>query len=160
DWPAMAKTDDDPDSHSELTDVLQFMRLLWALVHALDRVSKRMTQELGVTGPQRLVLRVVGLFPGVSAGRLAMILHVHPSTLTGVLRRLCDQRLIARAEHPDDRRCAVLHLTPRGERVNRAHHGTVEAAVARALRGISDRDRAAATRVVAHVTERLTQTRQ
>jgi DNA-binding MarR family transcriptional regulator len=44
-----------------------------------------MIGEVGVTGPQRLVLRVVGLFPGMSAGELATVLRVHPSTLTGVL---------------------------------------------------------------------------
>ena len=64
-----------------LPDVLQFMQLLWAVVHGLDKASKRMSAEIGVTGPQRLVLRVVGLFPGLSAGDLAAILHVHPSTL-------------------------------------------------------------------------------
>src|SRR5688500_14482762 len=91
-----------PD-HRPLPDVLEFMQLLWALVHALDRASKRMNREFGVTGPQRLVLRVVGLMPGVSAGRLASILHVHPSTLTGVLRRLADQRLITRTAASGDR---------------------------------------------------------
>jgi excinuclease UvrABC ATPase subunit len=81
---------------SDLADVLQFMRLLWALVHQLQRRSKRMSIELGVTGPHRLVLRVVGLFPGASAGTLAQILHVHTSTLTGVLQRLARQRLLRR----------------------------------------------------------------
>jgi hypothetical protein len=67
---------------SGLPDVLQFMQLLWAVVHGLERISKRMAGDIGVTGPQRLVLRVVGLFPGMSAGDLATVLHVHPSTLT------------------------------------------------------------------------------
>lgn len=66
---------------TRLPDVLQFMQLLWAVVHGLERTSKRMILDVGVTGPQRLVLRVVGLYPGVSAGELATILHVHPSTL-------------------------------------------------------------------------------
>lgn len=75
----------------DLPDVLHFMRLLWAVVHGLDKASRRMARHVGVTGPQRLVLRVVGLFPGVSAGDVAAVLHVHPSTLTGVLRRLVAQ---------------------------------------------------------------------
>jgi hypothetical protein len=76
----------------ELPDVLQFMQLLWAIVHALQKTSKRMSAELGVTGPQRLVLRVVGLSPGISAGRLAAVLRLHPSALTGILQRLLNQR--------------------------------------------------------------------
>jgi DNA-binding MarR family transcriptional regulator len=77
-----------------------------------------MSGEIGVTGPQRLVLRVVGLFPGMSAGDLATVLRVHPSTLTGVLQRLVDQRLPARANDPGDRRRAILRLTRRGVRAN------------------------------------------
>jgi DNA-binding MarR family transcriptional regulator len=124
------------------------MQWLWAVAHGLERTSKRMGAELGVTGPQRLVLRVVGLFPGMSAGDLAKILHVHPSTLTGVLQRLVAHRLLARADDPRDRRRAVLRLTPRGARANAMRAGTVEHAVARALVGIGARDRAAAIRVL------------
>lgn len=131
------------------------MRVLWALVHALETTSKRMNQEIGVTGSQRLVLRVVGLFPELSAGELAAILHVHPSTLTGVLRRLATHQLLERSAAPDDRRRAVLRLTSGGQRINRARHGTVEAAVDRALRHVTNRDRAAARRVLTAVTRRL-----
>ena len=140
---------------ANLPDVLQFMQLLWAVVHGLERTSKRMTSEIGVTGPQRLVVRVVGLFPGISAGDLAAILHIHPSTLTGVLERLIRQRLIVRVEHPDDRRRAVLRLTALGKRANRAKRGTVESAIADALAGVSDRDRAAARRVLARLADHL-----
>jgi DNA-binding MarR family transcriptional regulator len=140
---------------ANLPDVLQFMQLLWAVVHGLEKTSKRMTSEIGVTGPQRLVVRVVGLFPGISAGDLAAILHVHPSTLTGVLERLVQQRLIVRADHSDDRRRAVLRLTALGKRANRAKRGTVESAIAAALAGVSDRDRAAARRVLARLADHL-----
>jgi DNA-binding MarR family transcriptional regulator len=131
------------------------MQLLWAVVHGLDKTSKRMAKRVGVTGPQRLALRVVGLFPGVSAGDLAGVLHVHPSTLTGVLRRLTGQRLLERVDDPQDRRRAVLRLTTRGARVNAIRHGTVEATVAEALRGTSARDRAATRRVLARLARRL-----
>ena len=83
----------DADVRHQLPDVLQFMQVLWAVVHGLEQTSKRMRGRIGVTGPQRLVLRVVGLFPGLSAGDLATILHVHPSTLTGVIQRLVTQGL-------------------------------------------------------------------
>lgn len=140
---------------ADLPDVLQFMQLLWALVHELERISKRMTTDIGVTGPQRLVLRVVGLFPGLSAGDLAAVLRVHPSTLTGVLQRLVAQRLLARSDDPTDRRRAMLRLTKRGTRVNATRQGTVEAAIALALRGVSDRDRMATKRVLERLAAHL-----
>ena len=131
------------------------MRVLWAVVHALQRTSKRMEQRSGVTGPQRLVLRVVGLFPGISAGALARLLHVHPSTLTGVLHRLGTQGLLTRAASAGDRRRAVLRLTPAGKRVNARRGGTVEAAVERSLRQLGTRDRAATERALAVLASEL-----
>jgi DNA-binding MarR family transcriptional regulator len=117
------------------------MRLLWAVVHGLEKTSKRMVAELGVTGPQRLVLRAVGLFPGASAGDLSALLHLHPSTLTGVLQRLTAQGLVERVSDPVDRRRAVLRLTRVGARTNTATRGTVEAAVGAVLSRTSATDR-------------------
>lgn len=140
---------------SALPDVLRFMQVMWALVHRLDQTSKRMRRQVGVTGPQRLALRVVGLFPGISAGDVATVLHMHPSTLTGVLQRLVAQTLVVRRRDPNDRRRAVLHLTPQGRTVNAASAGTVESAVARTLDGASRHDVAATTRLLARLAHQL-----
>ena len=139
----------------DLPDALQFMQLLWAVAHGLETTSKRMKRAIGVTGPQRLVLRVVGLAPGLSAGQLAAVLHVHPSTLTGIIQRLAAQRLITRRPAAGDRRRAVLRLTPKGAVVNAADYGTVEAAIGTALRGATARDRAAARRVLGQLARHL-----
>jgi hypothetical protein len=71
-----------------LGETIDFLRLIWRVDHALHQASKRMQASLGVTGPQRLVIRIVGRFPGLTAGQLAEILYVDPSTMTGVLERL------------------------------------------------------------------------
>jgi DNA-binding MarR family transcriptional regulator len=114
--------------------VLDFMRDLWAVDHALQRRSKLMRAVLGVTGPQRLVVRLVGRFPGISAGDLAAALHVHPSTLTGVLRRLEESGVIERRSDARDRRRAMFGLTAAGRRIDERTEGTAEAAVRAALR--------------------------
>jgi len=113
--------------------VLEFMRVLWALDHALQKTSKRMETALGITAPQRLVIRILGRFPGMSAGLLAVILHLHPSTLTGVLKRLQVRGLITRRADPRDHRRAVFGLTAKGRSLNVETEGTVEAAVRDAL---------------------------
>jgi DNA-binding MarR family transcriptional regulator len=118
--------------------VLDFMRLLWAVDHGLQSFSKRLEATVGVTGPQRLVIRMVGQFPGISAGDLAHILHIHPSTLTGVLKRLGDRGQIERRPDPEDARRAQFYLTGTGQKLNRMRAGTVEAAVQRALSRLSD----------------------
>lgn len=116
-----------------LGEVLTFMRLLWAVAHGLESTSKRMGAELGVTGPQRLVLRLVAHYSKLSPGDLAGLLHVHPSSLTGVLGRLEQSNLIERRRDPADGRRAILTLTAKGKSLNARRAGTVEEAVRRAL---------------------------
>lgn len=116
-----------------LGPVLEFLRLLWRVDHALQKRSKRMGKELGVTGPQRLVLRLLGRFPGLPAGELATLLHLHPSTLSGILARLESGGLIRRRTDPRDGRRALFGLTERGRTLDSEHAATAEAAVARTL---------------------------
>jgi len=138
-----------------LNTTMEFMRTLWALDHDLQRASKRMSRTLGVTGPQRLVIRVLGAHPGLSAGALAQALKIHPSTLTGILARLVQRRLIERSQHATDARRVVLRLTPRGARVDAARKGTVETTVRRALRRVSEEDLQVVVRVLQTVTRSL-----
>ncbi|MFP2898534.1 MarR family winged helix-turn-helix transcriptional regulator [Corallococcus sp. 4LFB] len=120
-------------AHQQLGEVLEFMRLLWAVDHGLQSTSKRMESTLGLTGPQRLVIRLVGRFPGITAGTLANILHVHPSTLTGVLKRLEKRGLLERKSDPLDGRKALFALTDAGRALDIPSEGTVESAVQRVL---------------------------
>jgi MarR family transcriptional regulator, organic hydroperoxide resistance regulator len=128
-----------------LGKVLDFMRLIWSVDHGLQSLSKRMHASLGLTGPQRVALRVLGRRPGITAGSLARALRVHPSTLTGVLRRLERRGLVRRTRDPEDGRRALLELTPRGRKLDVPSPGTVEAVVSRILSGMPPaRSRAAA----------------
>ena len=119
--------------------VLDFMRLLWAVDHALQTASKRMEASFGVTGPQRLVLRIVGRFPGIAAGRVAEILHVHPSTLTGILKRLEGRGLLQRRSDPRDARRALFSLTGKGKKLDVLRTGVVEQAVRKVLTGAPEK---------------------
>jgi DNA-binding MarR family transcriptional regulator len=114
-------------------ETLRFMRVLWGLVHGLDVRSKWMERNLGITGPQRLVVRLVGREPGVTASALAEALDLHPSTLTGILARLESRGYLVRDVDPSDRRRARFRLTSRGQRIDRERKGTVEATVRRVL---------------------------
>lgn len=118
-----------PAPPPDLGNILEFMRVLWAVDHGLQSSSKRMKNRIGITGPQRLVVRMIGRFPGSSASELSETLHLHPSTLTGIFRRLCDRGVIARTADPRDGRRAQFVLTAAGKAIDRKSSGTVEAAV-------------------------------
>jgi len=120
----------------DLDPVLDFMRLLWRVEHGLQSASKQMEATLGITGPQRLVLRIVTDRPGLSAGELANIVHLHPSTITGILQRLVRKRLIRRERDPQDSRRIRLQSRPAARTFVAASAVTVESAVTSALEGI------------------------
>jgi len=132
----------------QLGKMLDFMRLLWAVDHGLQAGSKRMEAEIGVTASQRLTIRIIGLMPGSAAGVLAEILHLHPSTLTGVLRRLEERGFVSRQRDPEDGRRALFHLTDKGREIDGIKSGTVEAGVRRALAGVSARQLAGAKAIL------------
>ncbi|MBA3819423.1 MAG: MarR family transcriptional regulator [Deltaproteobacteria bacterium] len=124
------------------------MQRLWALTHALEVRSKRMARTLGVTGPQRLVVRMLGQTPGIAARDIAAMLGIHPSTLTGILARLEKQGMIVREVDSTDRRRTCFELTAAGRRIDRERKGTVEAAVRRALARVDASTVHAATRML------------
>jgi DNA-binding MarR family transcriptional regulator len=130
-----------------LGEALVFMQVLWAVAHGLESASKRMHAELGVTGPQRLVLRIIGHHGRISAGELAEVMHIHPSSLTGMLQRLEQAELIRRESDPFDRRRALLELTRRGMRLNNQRQGTIEVIVEDTLQRMP-RERVATTKAV------------
>src|SRR5437868_8146562 len=126
-------TEPEDDKGPPLGAVLDFMRLLWAVDHALQSASKRMEAAYGITGPQRLVVRIVGRFPGIAAGRIAEILHVHPSTLTGILKRLEARAILQRRSDPRDARRALFSLTNKGRKLDTVRTGAIELAVRRVI---------------------------
>jgi DNA-binding MarR family transcriptional regulator len=108
--------------------ILTFLQVIWRLEHAVERASKRMEDTLGISGPQRFALRLIGHTPGLGAGELAGSMHLHPSTVTGMIQRLEIRGYVKRIAHPTDGRRMHLHLTPAGLRITRARP-TIEHAV-------------------------------
>lgn len=145
----------DENEEVDLGEGLEFMRLLWGVNHALEASSKRMDAAIGVTGPQRLVIRIVGRFPGISAGRLARLMHVHPSTLTGILGRLVTRGMLRRDPDPNDARRALFGLTPKGRELDALRAGTVEARVRTTLTRFPSARLTATQAVLAAIAEAL-----
>jgi MarR family transcriptional regulator, organic hydroperoxide resistance regulator len=133
-----------------------FLRALWELNHALESASRTMKRQLGVTGPERLFVRVVGLQPGITPRGIAQALRVHPSSITVLIKRLEQRRLIARTVNPADGRSFHLYLTPEGQRVDAVRQGTIEAAVRDAIEANDAEDVATASRLLVSIAQRLT----
>ena len=126
-----------------LGDAFDLLRLLWTIEHDLQVASRQTEAKVGVTGPQLAVLRYVGLFPGLSPSALAEILQLHPSTLSGVFKRLVAKSALERHADPSDGRRVVLRLTDVGRELITTK-GHVEAALERVVSSMpSEKVRAA-----------------
>ncbi len=140
-----------------LDAVLQFLQAVWQLEHALERASKRMEDTLGISGPQRFALRIIGERPGITAGELASMMHLHPSTVTGIIQRLEVRALVRRRPSTTDGRLAHLHLKPAGRRANTpSAPGTVEWAARATLAACAPAKLRATRDVLRHFAEALT----
>jgi DNA-binding MarR family transcriptional regulator len=121
------------DEPEDLPETLQFIRLLWQLDHALNKRSRRLLGQVGVTAPQRFLLKVVGMRPGCSPGQLARFLHVTPATVTRVVQRMEAAGFVRREADPDDSRRVRLHLTPKGRKVEERCSGQNESPITAVL---------------------------
>ncbi len=134
------------------------MRLIWAIDHELERVSKRMESSHGVTVAQRMTLLLIGRNPDASAAALADLMHVHAGTMSGILKRLEAGGYIARRSHAGEARRHLLALTPKGAGVNRQRRGTLEDTVRALLKAHPGSEVAAAERVLGALAARLKET--
>ena len=138
-----------------LGQALDFLRDLWAINHGLATTSRYMKSKYGVTGRQRLIVQVVNEFPGISAGDLAKVLHLDPSTLTGVLQQMSTRGLLQLQPDARDRRRLRIQLTTKGRRMSHMAVGAIEAAVAKTLSHISPAKLKATREVLALLAENL-----
>ncbi|MFN8064020.1 MAG: MarR family transcriptional regulator [Vicinamibacterales bacterium] len=135
---------------------LQFLQTIWQLEHALERASKRMEDTLGISGPQRFALRLIGAQQGITAGELATAMHLHPSTVTGIVQRLESRKLVKREANNADGRVAHLHLTAAGAKLNRpSARGTIEKAASTVLAQCSASQQKATAAVMDALTAEL-----
>ncbi len=135
--------------------VLAFMRALWALNHALEKSSRRMNNEYGVTAQQCALLRIVGRFPGISAGQLAELLRVHPGTLSAAVNRLERRGLLERSKDPRDQRRVLLGLTKEGRALDMPAYDDIGDAVAMVLQGLTAKQVREVRRLLQGLTQQL-----
>jgi MarR family transcriptional regulator, organic hydroperoxide resistance regulator len=143
------------EAASELGPVLEFMQVLWELEQGLNRRSQAMLRQHGVTGPQRLVIRVLARLGPVSPASLARVLRLHPASVTRLAQALEIKGMVRRSLHPTDKRQILLELGPAGVRVNRTNRGTVEHAIEGALAESAPHEVRAAIAVIQRAVERL-----
>ena len=141
---------------NDLGTALNFLRALWELNHAMERSSRSMQKRLGVTGPGRLFIRIVGQKPGITPADLAAILQVHRSSITPLIKKMERRRLISREPNPTDRRSFYIQLTAAGRRIDSLRAGTIEEIVRETIVGMNARDVTTTSAILVSLARRLT----
>lgn len=131
------------------------LRALWESGHALQAMSRRMERTLGLSGPQRLVLREVVRKPGILPGELAGVLGIHPSTVTGLVDGLESSGLAERRRDDEDRRSVRLFATAEGHAVLERHVETIESVLGRVTDEFSAAERTVVAAFLARVSTAL-----
>jgi len=88
--------------------------MLHRIFQAVDLFSRQTLRDFGLTGPQIWALRTIDRGGVAGMGDLAQRMHLHMSTVTGIIDRLEAARLATRERSAVDARVMELRLTAKG----------------------------------------------
>jgi len=84
------------------------------VIRATDLHSKRLSKNAGLTGPQLLIMRSIRDLGEVTIGTIADRVSLSQATVTTILDRLEQRRLVYRVRSTQDKRKVHAHLTDDG----------------------------------------------
>lgn len=121
---------------------LRILRSLRRIVRSIDLYSKHLASTNQVTTPQLVCLLAVVDHGPLTATAISREVHLSPSTVVGILDRLEEKGLIARARAQDDRRVVQVTATPRGAELTRKAPSPLQQTLANALNALPELEQA------------------
>jgi len=100
-------------------DVRAVLDGLRRIVQVLRTASRDTQRRLNLSSAQLFALQQVATFPGASINELAAHTFTHQSSVSVVVQRLVERRLVAKVTSKDDRRRVRLAITEAGRQVLR-----------------------------------------
>ena len=92
--------------------VTSLMRVQQLVIGRLDAILK--PHDLSFARYEALVLLTFSSRGSLPLGKMGERLQVHPTSVTSIIKRLVDQGLVERRQHPDDRRTVLAEITTAG----------------------------------------------
>lgn len=96
---------------------LEMLNILRKITQSLDLCSKDLEAKIGLSLPQILVLKELQNSDKISLSELASKNHLSSATLSGIIERLVDKKLIAKSKNSSDKRSFELKLTREGKQL-------------------------------------------
>ncbi|MFW8591497.1 MarR family winged helix-turn-helix transcriptional regulator [Glaciecola sp. 2405UD65-10] len=86
------------------------------VIRAIDMRSRQLSKEVGLTGPQLLILQKVGKQTGVMVREIADDINLSSATVTNILDRMEARKLVERIRSTQDKRKVGVFLTEEGSK--------------------------------------------
>ena len=99
------------------SDFLPLLRELSSTYQAFEIYSSAHVRSLSLTPAQFDIVVTLGNTDGMSPKELGEKTLITKGTLTGVVDRLADKKLVRRTASASDGRCQIILLTPQGEKL-------------------------------------------
>jgi DNA-binding MarR family transcriptional regulator len=93
----------------------KILRALRRINRAIDLHSRRLVNDLGLTGPQLVLLRTIAKNGPVTPSAVAKEVSLSHATVTGIVDRLCVRQLVTRERSAQDRRLVQVRATAAGQ---------------------------------------------
>jgi DNA-binding MarR family transcriptional regulator len=113
------------------------------IVQALRTGSRETERVVGLSSAQLFALQQLAVRPGMSINELAAVTFTHQSSVSVVVQRLVERKLVVKVASRDDRRRAQLALTEAGTALLRRSPEPVQDRLIAAIGSLNDTERRA-----------------
>jgi DNA-binding MarR family transcriptional regulator len=136
-------------------EVRESLEAFRRIVQMLRTGSRAVERRHGVSGAQLFALQQLAAAPGASVNELAARTFTHQSSVSVVVRRLVERRLVAKIASRSDRRRVHLVLTAAGQAVLRRAPEPVQRRLIAAIAALNDAERQALANVLGKLAETM-----
>src|SRR5215212_2954714 len=121
-------------------DMMKVVDSVRSIVQTLRNSARESEQKLGISSAQLYVLQELQDRPSLSINQLAERTYTHQSSVSMLVAKLVDSRLVTRTSAKGDARMVAISLTPAGRAVLRRSPGSGQARLVKALKTMSRSD--------------------
>lgn len=133
-----------------------FQLAFWTAKRAMAEAAEAAYRRHGVRGGQQFILMCLWEEDGLTPGEIARRLDLATPTVTKATKRMEATGLVARRPHPGDARLVLIHLTDRGRDLRKVLDEEMRRLSGRALRTLSEEERAQFARFLDELRRNLT----
>ena len=101
--------------HMDISD--DVLIALRKIIQAIDLNSKRLVKQVGLTGPQLVILNYISSKTEISVGDVATNVSLSQGTVTGIIERMEKRGLVVRQRNNHDKRRVMVSITEPGKQL-------------------------------------------